>query len=1042
MEILILIPLGLLALLFYAVWAVTRLRGRVRQLEWTLDRFRVDLDALRVGEPEQPRPAPVISAPVTEALRVRREVREAQAVASTPPVSVGEWPPAGLSPAAASAAVPPPLPVQPAVALPGFATPGAVLSPAIATATAVPELAPAAPAKAALWAGLDLEQFMGVKLFAWIGGLVLFLAAAFFLKHSFEQGWVSPELRVTIGFLTGLGLLVGGVRLKRPAYRVMAHTLCGAGVVILYAASFAAHAYYQLLGNATSFALMSLVTVVAFLLAARLPAMVVAVLGLLGGFLTPPLLSTGVDRPGALFGYIALLDGALVAVALKRRWPILVALAALGTVLMQVGWVAKFFEVGKVSTAWVIFTAFGALFLAAYVFERRRGEPTWWVRGSALGLPLVTFLFTAWLLTFNELGQRPGVVFLFLVVADAGWLVLAALDGRLRLLHTAAGGFSFLLLAGWTTAHLGTELLPWALGGYLGFAVVHTLFPLLLERHRPGAAPLAYGHVFPLLALVLVIGPLLREVSVPWAVWPVVLLVDALAIGLALLTGSVLGVLGVVGLTVVVTAVWLLNGPAELTVLPELLVVTGLFAVFFFGAGLLLGRRFVTESGGLTRVGAGAAKELAWAGLELPPAGLRELIPASAAILPFLLLILAVGRLPLVSPTPIFGLALVLVGLMLTTARLFRTALLVPMGLACVLALEVTWHGARFGVEAAGVTLAWYLLFAVVFAAYPFGCRSVWSERMLPWATAALSGPLHFFLVYRVVKLAWPNEVMGLLPAAFAVPMLGALAYVRKGMPVVGEERTRLLAWFGGSALFFITLIFPIQFDREWLTLGWALEGVALLWLFRRVPHPGLRGVGLALLGLAFVRLALNPAVFEYHPRSATRILNWFLYSYGVVTVCLLAGARLLAPPRHRVGGVEAPPWLYTLAGVLAFLLLNIEIADWFSTGATLTFNFSASLGQDMTYSIAWGAYAFLLLVLGFRFESAWARYGGLGLLVVTLLKLFLNDLFRLGGLYRVGSLIGLAVVLMLVSFAYQRFFAGSGRRSMEIGAPASGPPT
>ncbi|MCZ7637477.1 MAG: DUF2339 domain-containing protein [Verrucomicrobia bacterium] len=302
-----------------------------------------------------------------------------------------------------------------------------------------------------------------------------------------------------------------------------------------------------------------------------------------------------------------------------------------------------------------------------------------------------------------------------------------------------------------------------------------------------------------------------------------------------------------------------------------------------------------------------------------------------------------------------------------------------------------------------------------------------------------MSGPLHFFLVYRVVKLAWPNEVMGLVPAAFAVPMLGALAYVWRRMPVTGEARTRLLAWFGGSALFFVTLIFPIQFEREWLTLGWALEGVALLWLFRRVPHPGLRGVGLALLAIAFVRLAVNPAVFEYHPRSGMRILNWFLYSYGVVTVCLLAGARLLAPPRHRVDGVDVRPLLYTLAGVLAFWLLNIEIADWFSTGTALTFNFSASLGQDMTYSLAWGAYAFLLLVLGFRFESAWARYGGLGLLVVTLLKLFLNDLFRLGGLYRVGSLIGLAVVLMLVSFAYQRFFAGKARRPTPAGTPVSG---
>jgi uncharacterized membrane protein len=47
-----------------------------------------------------------------------------------------------------------------------------------------------------------------------------------------------------------------------------------------------------------------------------------------------------------------------------------------------------------------------------------------------------------------------------------------------------------------------------------------------------------------------------------------------------------------------------------------------------------------------------------------------------------------------------------------------------------------------------------------------------------------------------------------------------------------------------------------------------------------------------------------------------------------------------------------------------------------------------------------------------------------------TLLKLFLHDLWRLGGLYRIGSLIGLAVVLILVSFIYQRFLAGDIKKT------------
>jgi len=93
--------------------------------------------------------------------------------------------------------------------------------------------------------------------------------------------------------------------------------------------------------------------------------------------------------------------------------------------------------------------------------------------------------------------------------------------------------------------------------------------------------------------------------------------------------------------------------------------------------------------------------------------------------------------------------------------------------------------------------------------------------------------------------------------------------------PVELPRRSSWLAWVPAViaiALFFITLIFPIQFDRQWITIGWALEGTALLWLFHRVPHPGLQLTGVGLLIAAFLRLAFNPAVLDYHPRAAIPI--------------------------------------------------------------------------------------------------------------------------------------------------------------------------
>jgi uncharacterized membrane protein len=183
---------------------------------------------------------------------------------------------------------------------------------------------------------INWEQFMGAKLFAWIGGFALFLGVAFFVKYSFEHNLISPELRVAIGFVVGASLVIGGLLLKRKENAVTAQTLCATGILVLYAVTFACRAYYHFafFGFIPTFLLMTLITAIAFLLAVRLNAMVVAVLGIAGGFLTPVLLSTGEDHPLGLFVYVALLDVGLLAVAQRQRWNALPILGALGTAFM------------------------------------------------------------------------------------------------------------------------------------------------------------------------------------------------------------------------------------------------------------------------------------------------------------------------------------------------------------------------------------------------------------------------------------------------------------------------------------------------------------------------------------------------------------------------------------------------------------------------------------------------------------------------------------------------------------------------------------
>jgi uncharacterized membrane protein len=994
MESLLILLLIYLAatLILLPVWTIIKIRAHDAEVEALRQRLAY-LDAELKDLRRPPAPPATAAAPVP-----------APAVVTPPPV-IATPPPVPPAPAAA---VPEPPPLPPVI------TPPPVIPP------------PAAPPEPVRRVAINWELFMGAKLFAWLGGLALFLGVAFFVKYSFEHDLVPPELRVTLGFLTGAGLIVGGIRLIRRGYTAPAQSLVAAGVVSLYAVTFACNSIYRFafFGTLPTFLLMVLITAAAFVLAVRLPAQVVAILGLLGGFLTPVLLSTGVDNPGGLFGYLALLDAGLIAVALRTGWHHLVPLGASGTVLMMLGWTDKFFHAGKGPVAMTVCLGFTALYLLAAETARRREIRSRAFSLTAAALPFVGFGFALFFLGYPALAARAPLYLGFVLLLDAALLSLAWRDEFMPRIHVAAGLVTFALLGIWTGGHLTDALLPWALAFYLLFAGLHTVFPLWLQRVRPESVAPGWSQIFAPLALLLLLLPIWQLEAVPFVIWPAILLIDLLALGLAVATASLVSVAAVLVLTLVATGLCLFRVPADLGLPFSLLLVIGGFAVFFFAGGFWLARRLGD------RLAAGDAGRLSAVFGDT-----RAQLPAFASLLPFLLLIMVCARLAVPDPSMIFGLALLLVVLTLGLARLLQVNWLPLCALAGVTALEFAWHARHFNAEAPALPMFWYFGFYAIFAAYPFAFPKTFASRTGPWAVAALSGIAHFPLVHRVIGAAAPNEFMGLLPAMFAVPPLLSLVAVLKTVPASEPARLNQLAWFGGAALFFITLVFPIQFERQWITIGWAFEGVALLWLFHRVPHPGLRATGVVLLVVAFARLALNGAVLSYHVRGDTPILNWYLYAYGLVTVALFAGARLLAPPRERTLGINAPPVLHALGVILAFLLLNIQIADYFTApgATTLTFRFRGSFARDMTYTIAWALFALGLLGAGIWKARKAARYAALALLSVALAKLFLHDLARLQALYRVGALMAVAVIAILASFAYQRFLPADEKNSPPV---------
>ena len=230
-------------------------------------------------------------------------------------------------------------------------------------------------------------------------------------------------------------------------------------------------------------------------------------------------------------------------------------------------------------------------------------------------------------------------------------------------------------------------------------------------------------------------------------------------------------------------------------------------------------------------------------------------LPVLAAWLPYLLLLTTFNRLPMESPSIVFGVGFLLSLVLLVLDRWSPAGPLSLVAVGSATLLQITWLATSLDASSPWTTIFWTLAFTGLFIAYPFAFPEAMQGRRLSWWTSALAGPLHFGILAIVFTQSFDLSSPGLLPASFAA-LYGLLLYllVRGDDSEAGFHKARL-ALFGGVTLFFVSLIFPFQFEREWLTMGWALEGLTLIALFHRISHAGLKKWGIGLLLIAFVRL-------------------------------------------------------------------------------------------------------------------------------------------------------------------------------------------
>jgi uncharacterized membrane protein len=187
----------------------------------------------------------------------------------------------------------------------------------------------------------EWEVLIGEKWLNRLGAVTLILAAGFFLSYAFAHNWIPPVVRVLMGVAAGAGLvgMAGRFRAKLP---VFAQGILGAGLSILYLSAYASFGFYRLVPLTVAFAAMAAVTAVVLERALSFDSRAVALLGWIGGFLTPVLLSEDGRSAGSgagLFLYLFLLTAALVTMAWRRpKWAVLEPLTLLGVYGSYLGW--------------------------------------------------------------------------------------------------------------------------------------------------------------------------------------------------------------------------------------------------------------------------------------------------------------------------------------------------------------------------------------------------------------------------------------------------------------------------------------------------------------------------------------------------------------------------------------------------------------------------------------------------------------------------------------------------------------------------------
>jgi uncharacterized membrane protein len=213
---------------------------------------------------------------------------------------------------------------------------------------------------------LNLENFIGLKLLHLTGIVVLVIGISIGVKYAVDKELISPAARIILAYTAGLVLYFLSVRVRKK-FELFSAILFSGAMASLYFTSYAAHVYYHLFPFGVAFGIMLMITVFTAFTAMRYNKQEIAILGMIGAYGIPFLISANNERVDLFFAYISLINCGIVFLSYKKVWKGMVRLAMLVSWALFLGWAVKRYEAAMQMQAIVVMLIFYLMFTIASV---------------------------------------------------------------------------------------------------------------------------------------------------------------------------------------------------------------------------------------------------------------------------------------------------------------------------------------------------------------------------------------------------------------------------------------------------------------------------------------------------------------------------------------------------------------------------------------------------------------------------------------------------------------------------------------------------